>query len=292
MRADALPRARPARPSSALQAGNVNTGAFDPLAEICARARAAGRLGACGRRVRPVGRRRAGARRTWCAGVGRRRLLGDRRAQVAERALRQRPRLRARRRARCARRWRSSAAYLPSWRDSASPTTTRPNCRAGRAGVEVWAALRSLGRAGLADADRAHLPPRARFAEGLRAAGYEVLNDVVLNQVLVSFGDAETTRRVIAAHPGRRHLLVRRHRLAGRRRRCASASPPGPRPTPTSSAAWPRCCASRPRKRANRPPDAGSTGRFETGPYNRRCGRGPDRFAIGPAPTAVTRTGA
>ena len=32
----------------------------------------------------------------------------------------------------------------------------------------------------------------------MRAAGYSVLNDVVLNQVLVSFGEAETTRRVIA----------------------------------------------------------------------------------------------
>jgi len=30
-------------------------------------------------------------------------------------------------------------------------------------------------------------------------AGFDVLNDVVLNQVLVSFGDAETTRRVIAS---------------------------------------------------------------------------------------------
>jgi hypothetical protein len=38
-----------------------------------------------------------------------------------------------------------------------------------------------------------------RFAEGLRAAGHAVLNEVVLNQVLVSFADAETTRRVIAA---------------------------------------------------------------------------------------------
>ncbi len=33
---------------------------------------------------------------------------------------------------------------------------------------------------------------------GLRAAGYTVLNEVVLNQVLVMFGDAERTRRVIA----------------------------------------------------------------------------------------------
>jgi hypothetical protein len=37
-----------------------------------------------------------------------------------------------------------------------------------------------------------------RFAEGLRAAGYTVLNKVVLNQVLMLFGDAERTRRIIA----------------------------------------------------------------------------------------------
>ena len=38
-----------------------------------------------------------------------------------------------------------------------------------------------------------------RFAEGLSRAGYEILNDVVLNQVLVAFGDEDATRRVIAA---------------------------------------------------------------------------------------------
>ena len=38
-----------------------------------------------------------------------------------------------------------------------------------------------------------------RFAEGLQAAGYEVLNEVVLNQVMVSFGDDDTTRQVIKA---------------------------------------------------------------------------------------------
>ena len=36
-----------------------------------------------------------------------------------------------------------------------------------------------------------------RFAAGLGEAGCEILNDVVLNQVLVSFGDADTTRRII-----------------------------------------------------------------------------------------------
>ena len=39
----------------------------------------------------------------------------------------------------------------------------------------------------------------SRFADGFRQAGYEVLNEVVLNQVLVSFGSAETTDRVIEA---------------------------------------------------------------------------------------------
>ena len=39
---------------------------------------------------------------------------------------------------------------------------------------------------------------RSRFAEGFRAAGYDILNDVVLNQVLVSFGAPDTTQRVIA----------------------------------------------------------------------------------------------
>jgi threonine aldolase len=36
-----------------------------------------------------------------------------------------------------------------------------------------------------------------RFAEGLRSAGYQILNDVIINQVLVSFGSAATTNRVI-----------------------------------------------------------------------------------------------
>src|SRR5262249_49134624 len=38
-----------------------------------------------------------------------------------------------------------------------------------------------------------------RFADGLSSAGFEVLNDVVLNQVLVSFGEPEVTQRVIEA---------------------------------------------------------------------------------------------
>ncbi|MBV8818494.1 MAG: hypothetical protein JO022_09075, partial [Acidobacteriaceae bacterium] len=65
-------------------------------------------------------------------------------------------------------------------------------------GVEIWAALRSLGKRGLAEMIEGTCQRAAQFASGLRGAGFEVLNDVVLNQVLVSFGDALTTQRVIA----------------------------------------------------------------------------------------------
>ncbi len=58
--------------------------------------------------------------------------------------------------------------------------------------------LPSLGRSGLADLVERTCRYAAHFAEGLHAAGYTILNEVVLNQVLVMFGDAERTRRVIA----------------------------------------------------------------------------------------------
>ena len=80
----------------------------------------------------------------------------------------------------------------------ASLPTTRRRCPAVRVGVELWATLRSLGRRGLADLIERTCRHARRFAEGLREAGYEILNDVVINQVLVSFGEPEMTRAVIA----------------------------------------------------------------------------------------------
>jgi glutamate/tyrosine decarboxylase-like PLP-dependent enzyme len=64
-------------------------------------------------------------------------------------------------------------------------------------GVELWAALKSLGRSGLCALIERTCAHAQKFAEGLRQAGFDVLNDVVINQVLVSFGSAETTREVI-----------------------------------------------------------------------------------------------
>lgn len=68
-----------------------------------------------------------------------------------------------------------------------------------RARVELWAALRSLGREGLANLVERTCAYAQQFAEGLRERGHEILNQVVLNQVLVSFGSPARTRAIIAA---------------------------------------------------------------------------------------------
>ena len=65
--------------------------------------------------------------------------------------------------------------------------------------MEIWAALRSLGRQGVAELLERNCRQVRRFAERLAAGGCEILNEVVLNQVLVSFGTLEETQRVIAA---------------------------------------------------------------------------------------------
>jgi glutamate/tyrosine decarboxylase-like PLP-dependent enzyme len=57
--------------------------------------------------------------------------------------------------------------------------------------------LKSLGRSGLAELIERDCRHARRFAEALRQGGCEILNEVVLNQVLVSFGDAARTRQVI-----------------------------------------------------------------------------------------------
>ena len=92
----------------------------------------------------------------------------------------------------------ATAAYLLT-SDQRDPMHYTPESSRRARGVEIWAALRELGRSGVADLVERCCRHATRFAEGLRDAGYSVLNDVVLNQVLVSFGDDETTRRVMSA---------------------------------------------------------------------------------------------
>jgi glutamate/tyrosine decarboxylase-like PLP-dependent enzyme len=90
----------------------------------------------------------------------------------------------------------ATAAYLPT-SATRQPDAYTPELSRRARGVDIWAALRSLGRGGVAELVERCCRHARHFAEGLQAAGYEVLNEVVLNQVLVAFGDDETTRRVI-----------------------------------------------------------------------------------------------
>ncbi|HEU5424363.1 MAG TPA: pyridoxal-dependent decarboxylase [Nitrolancea sp.] len=194
MRADELPEiSGPA--IVCLQAGNVNTGAFDPAAEVCAWARGTGAwvhvdgaFGIWAAAAPSLAGLLAGVNQadSWAtdahkwlnvpydSGLA---FVRDRAALLPAMA--------------------ASAAYLPEG-ESREPMRYTPELSRRARGAEVWAALRSLGRAGLADLIERDCRYARRFAEGLSAAGYEVLNEVVLNQVLVAFGDDDATNRVMA----------------------------------------------------------------------------------------------
>ncbi len=91
-----------------------------------------------------------------------------------------------------------SAAYLPADAPR-EPFHYTPEASRRARGVEVWAVLRGLGRLGVEEMIDQGCRQASRFAQGLTASGYTVLNEVVLNQVVVTFGDAEINARVIAA---------------------------------------------------------------------------------------------
>jgi glutamate/tyrosine decarboxylase-like PLP-dependent enzyme len=88
------------------------------------------------------------------------------------------------------------AAYLIAG-ECREPDAFTPEMSRRARGVEIWAAIKSLGRSGIADLVERNCRMAERIAEGLRHAGFDVLNDVVLNQVLVAFGDEERTRRIV-----------------------------------------------------------------------------------------------
>ena len=191
------PEAIPALTEPAIicvQAGNVNTGAFDPAGEIAAIAQASdswvhvdGAFGlwaaACPDRAHlaagiPAAHSWATDAHKWLnvpydSGIV---FVADPQHLKASMS--------------------SRAAYLIAG-DTREPSHYTPELSRRARGVEVWAALRSLGCSGLADLIGRNCRYARRFAEGLKNAGHEVLNEVVLNQVLVSFGSAERTRHVV-----------------------------------------------------------------------------------------------
>lgn len=193
IRADKLPRLSE-RTIVCIQAGNVNTGAFDPADEICRAAKDQGAWvhvdGAFGlwARVSPNyahlarGFEKADSWATdahkwpnvgYDSGVA---IVRDGDALRASMGM--------------------TAAYLEPG-SSREPMHHTPDASRRARGVELWAVLKSLGRSGLAALIERTCAHAQRFAQGLREAGFEVLNDVVINQVLISFGRPELTREVI-----------------------------------------------------------------------------------------------
>ena len=193
MRTDRLPPLD-ANTLLCIQSGNVNTGAFDPAAELCAAARQAGAWvhvdGAFG---------------LWAAASPELAHLVQGVAEADSWAIdchkwlnvpydsgiavvRESEHLRAA--------FAASSPYLQPSAQREPCHYTPESSRRARA-IELWAALRSLGRDGLRELLERNCRQARVFADGLRRAGFDVLNDVVLNQILVSFGTPAKTQRVI-----------------------------------------------------------------------------------------------
>jgi len=196
MRADKLPRLT-APSILCVQAGNVNSGAFDPFEPLCAAARDAGAWihvdGAFGLWARASGALSnlthgldladswATDAHKWLnvpydSGIA---FVRDGQALQSAMAI--------------------TAEYLPGQSARRNPADFTPELSRRARGIEVYAALLSLGREGLAAMIERNCAQARRFAQGLQKAGFEILNEVVLNQVVVRFGDPERTRQIIEA---------------------------------------------------------------------------------------------
>jgi glutamate/tyrosine decarboxylase-like PLP-dependent enzyme len=94
-----------------------------------------------------------------------------------------------------------TAAYLTGHGvgGTRAPSDYVPESSRRARGFATWAALRQLGRKGVADLVERCCALARRFADRLAAVdGVTIANDVVLNQVLVGFGDDDRTDRVVA----------------------------------------------------------------------------------------------
>jgi glutamate/tyrosine decarboxylase-like PLP-dependent enzyme len=181
------------------QLGNVNSGAFDPLAEIVPAVRerpnawlhvdgAFGLWAAASPRLRPLV---AGLDGVDSAATDAHKWLNTPydtglsffRNEAAVRAAMS-----------------IAAAYLPVSPDARDPMEYVPEMSRRARGFPVYAALRSLGRRGVAELVERNCAVAALMADRLAAnPAVRILNDVVLNQVLVRFGeDDELTREVVA----------------------------------------------------------------------------------------------
>jgi glutamate/tyrosine decarboxylase-like PLP-dependent enzyme len=178
-----------------LQAGEVNTGEFDPFAEIIPAARAAGAWvhvdGAYGlwARASPVHRSLTdGVDEADSWTVDGHKWLNTP-YDSAMIILADRNRL--------AETMNSDAAYSSASAESQKNLTLEFSRRPR--GIAVWAALRTLGRDGVAELVERTIALAAHIAGSLRDSGYTVLGRGVINQIIARADTPEETARIVAA---------------------------------------------------------------------------------------------
>ncbi len=180
------------------QAGNVNSGAFDPIDEICDKLRVAPARGytwtapsACGpprpkrnarlaRGIEKADSWSADAHKTLNApydcGIV---LCRNRQALVDA--------------------MQATGSYIlyGQYGERRDGMLTTPDMSRRARGVELWATLKALGRSGVGELVDTLCDRAAQFADGLKANGFHILNDVVFNQVLVACGTPDETKTTL-----------------------------------------------------------------------------------------------
>ncbi|NVJ98605.1 MAG: aspartate aminotransferase family protein [Alphaproteobacteria bacterium] len=187
MKLDALPELD-ALTMVCTQAGNVNTGAIDPIGAICARAREVGAwvhvdgaFGLWGRLLEHMTDAFEGIEQADSLATDAHKWLNTpydcgivltRHPEALHHAM---------------------ATVAPYFKaeEAMAPKDMVPEFSRRARGVEVWAALRSLGRDGVTGMIEGCCVHARHFADGLQAIGFDVLNDVVLNQVVATIGSPE-----------------------------------------------------------------------------------------------------
>lgn len=177
-----------------LQAGNVNSGAFDPFEEICPKAietgawihidGAFGLWAKCSEKLKHLANGIEWAN-SWavdghktlntpydCGIV----LCNDSEALVS--ALQ------------------ASGSYILYGENRDGMLYTPEMSRRARI-VELWASLKYLGKAGIDDLVYGLHERAVQFSNELKAAGFEVLNEVVFNQVMVAFENDDITGKTL-----------------------------------------------------------------------------------------------
>ena len=92
-----------------------------------------------------------------------------------------------------------TASYLPTENAGRNPSDYTPELSRRARGVDIYAVLHHLGTSGVEELVNRCCACAKQFAEGFVAAGYKVMNDVVLNQVVVDFGSEELNLKILDA---------------------------------------------------------------------------------------------